>query len=116
MNCGFLDYFVHHPVVQNDYSQFCAFMIFREQDKVGEEHNPGSTSQKGDGGTGGGAFLTSVSGVKRTGDLFFLHPWSGVAKSDFLDFEFVIIIRETGWKFTFVSLVRQACEISIVNI
>lgn len=56
----------------------------------------GSTAQRGEGGTEGGIFFTSISGIKRTGDLFFFNPWSGVAKSDFPDFEFVIILRHSG--------------------
>lgn len=102
MNCGFLDYFVHHPVVQNDYSQFCAFMIFREQDKAGEEHIRGAPRGKVTVGQVEALSLHQFLVLRGQETSFFLHLWSGVAKSDFPDFEFVIIIRETGWKFTFV--------------
>ena len=52
----------------------------------------------------------------KTGELFFLYPWSDVAKSDFTDFEFVITIAEAWLKFTFVSLRRQPHQMHIVKI
>jgi len=81
-------------------------MIFGEQDRVGEEHIRGALRREVKVEQKAASSLHQFLVLRGPETSFYFNPWSGVAKSDFPDFEFVIILGETQWKFTFVSLIR----------
>lgn len=106
-------------LLQGDDSQFCVFIHdFWRAGHGGGGAPPGSTWQSREGGKKEASSLHQFPALRglETSFFFFFNLWSDVTKSDFPDFEFVIIIIETQRKFTFVLLVRSAHEMSPVDI